>query len=199
MPKTHMRNFQSICVFCGANAGTDPIYVQRAAELGRTLAERNLRLVYGGGSIGLMGATAQAVTDAGGDILSVIPRSLVVKEITGESFGELVLCDTMDERKTIMAENSDAFITMPGGFGTLDELFEMLTWAQLGIQSKPVGLLNINGYFDPLIAMIDSMTASGFVRETHRALLISDNDPNALLDRLAQQELPQGIIEWEKN
>ena len=194
-----MRNFQSICVFCGASAGADPIYVQRAAEMGQVLAQRNLRLVYGGGSIGLMGALAQATADAGGEILSVIPRSLVVKEITGESFGELVLCDTMLERKEIMAEGSDAFVTMPGGYGTLDELFEMLTWTQLGIQSKPVGLLNINGYFDPLIALVDSMVASGFVRETHRALLISDDDPRSLLDRLAQQELPNSIIEWKKD
>lgn len=194
-----MRELQSVCLFCGASAGTEPIYVERAGEMGKVLAERNLRLVYGGGSIGLMGALAQAVSTSGGDILSVIPRSLVVKEITGESFGELVLCDTMLERKEIMADSSDAFITMPGGYGTLDELFEMLTWTQLGIHSKPIGLLNINGYFDPLIAMIDSMVASGFVRETHRALLISDDDPRSLLDRLVQQELPQSIIEWKKD
>lgn len=196
MPQT-MRTIQSVCVFCGASPGADPIYVEWAGMMGRVLAEQKMRLVYGGGSIGLMGAIAQSVTEAGGDSLSVIPRSLVVKEITGESFGKLALCDTMLERKEIMAENSDAFITMPGGYGTLDELFEMLTWTQLGIHKKPIGLLNVNGYFDPLLAMIDSMVAAGFVRKTHRALLVADDDPQALLDRLAKQELPQSIIEWK--
>lgn len=193
-----LESFRSIGVFCGASSGKAPIYLESAAAMGKTLAARNLRLVYGGGSIGLMGSIARATADAGGDILSVIPRSLVVKEITGESIGTLVLCDTMLERKEIMAQESDAFITMPGGYGTLDELFEMLTWTQLGIQTKPVGLLNINGYFDPLLAMVDSMVSAGFVRETHRALLISDSDPSALLDRLAAQELPESIIEWKK-
>ena len=194
-----MQPFKSIGVFCGASPGTLPIYMQSAAAMGTTLAQRKMRLVYGGGSVGLMGSIARATDDAGGEILSVIPRSLVVKEITGESIGKLVLCDTMLERKEIMAENADAFVTMPGGYGTLDELFEMLTWTQLGIQQKPVGLLNINGYFDPLIAMIDSMVAAGFVRSTHRALLISEADPEILLDKLAAQQLPESIIEWKKN
>lgn len=193
-----MQPFKSVNVFCGASPGTEPIYMQSAAAMGKTLAQRKIRLVYGGGSIGLMGSIARATAEAGGEILSVIPRSLVAKEITGESIGKLILCDTMLERKEIMAENSDAFITMPGGYGTLDELFEMLTWTQLGIHHKPVGLLNIHGYFDPLLAMVDSMVAAGFVRDTHRALVISETDPNALLDRLANQELPDSIIEWKK-
>ena len=194
-----MSQFKSIGVFCGASPGSEPIYMESAAIMGKTLAAQNLRLVYGGGSVGLMGSLARATEESGGDILSVIPKSLVVKEITGESIGTLVLCDTMLERKEIMAEESDGFITMPGGYGTLDELFEMLTWTQLGIQRKPLGLLNINGYFNPLLVMVDSMVAAGFVRATHRELLIAESDPNALLDRMAKQELPKSIIEWQKN
>ena len=193
-----MRTLQSICVFCGASPGNQPVYQEVAAALGRLLAQRGLRLVYGGGSIGLMGALAKAVHAAGGEILSIIPHSLVPKEIAGVSLGQLMLCDTMLERKELMGQHADAFIVLPGGYGTLDELFEMVTWTQLGIHSKPLGLLNINGYFDGLVQFLDHMASAGFVRPKHRDLVLVDTDVTLLLDRLATQELPESIVQWQK-
>ncbi|MCB0097511.1 MAG: TIGR00730 family Rossman fold protein [Caldilineaceae bacterium] len=193
-----MRTLQSICVFCGASPGNQPVYQEVAAALGRLLAQRGLRLVYGGGSIGLMGALAKAVHAEGGEILSIIPHSLVPKEIAGVSLGQLMLCDTMLERKELMGQHADAFIVLPGGYGTLDELFEMVTWTQLGIHSKPLGLLNINGYFDGLIQFLDHMASAGFVRPKHRELVLVDTDATLLLDRLAAQELPESIVQWQK-
>ena len=193
-----MRTLQSICVFCGASPGNQPVYQEVAAALGRLLAQRGLRLVYGGGSIGLMGALAKAVHAEGGEILSIIPHSLVPKEIAGVSLGQLMLCDTMLERKELMGQHADAFIVLPGGYGTLDELFEMVTWTQLGIHSKPLGLLNINGYFDGLVQFLDHMASAGFVRPKHRDLVLVDTDVTLLLDRLATQELPESIVQWQK-
>ncbi|MCB0141074.1 MAG: TIGR00730 family Rossman fold protein [Caldilineaceae bacterium] len=193
-----MRTLQSICVFCGASPGNQPVYQEVAAALGRLLAQRGLRLVYGGGSIGLMGALAKAVHAEGGEILSIIPYSLVPKEIAGPSLGQLMLCDTMLERKELMGQHADAFIVLPGGYGTLDELFEMVTWTQLGIHSKPLGLLNINGYFDGLVQFLDHMASAGFVRPKHRDLVLVDTDVTLLLDRLATQELPESIVQWQK-
>jgi uncharacterized protein (TIGR00730 family) len=193
-----MRTLHSIGVFCGASSGAQPIYQEAAAALGALLVQRGLRLVYGGGSIGVMGALARSVQANGGNILSVIPHSLAPKEIVGASFGELILCDTMLERKDLMAQHSDAFIVLPGGYGTLDEIFEMVTWTQLGIHYKPLGLLNVNGYFDKLIQFLDHTVNEGFVRPQHRALVLVDTDAAALLDRLAEQELPESIVQWRK-
>lgn len=193
-----MRTLHSIGVFCGASAGNQPIYQEVAADVGALLAQRGLRLVYGGGSIGLMGALAKAAQSYGGDILSIIPHSLVPKEVAGTSLGELLLCDTMLERKELLAHYSDAFIVLPGGYGTLDEIFEMVTWTQLGIHSKPLGLLNVNGYFDGLIHFLDHAMNEGFVRPKHRPLVLVETNVVALLEQLAQQELPESIVQWQK-
>lgn len=186
----------SVCVFCGANAGQQAIYAEVAADLARAIAERQLKLVYGGGSVGLMGIIARTAAEHGCHVTSVIPRSLMTRELTGALIGEPVIVDTMLQRKNIMAQRSDAFITMPGGFGTLDELFEMITWGQLGIHSKPLGILNLAGYYDPLLQMIDHAVAEGFIRPMHRQLIVDSADPGDLLDKLETQNLPEGLVKW---
>jgi uncharacterized protein (TIGR00730 family) len=186
----------NINVFCGSSPGAEPIYMALADELGTELARRGIGLVYGGGSSGLMGAVATAADRAGGRVLGVIPAALEPKELSGESIGELRVVDTMHERKAIMAEESDAFIAMPGGFGTLDELFEVITWVQLGIQTKSIGLLNIDGYFDPIVAWIDLAIEHGFVRPRHRDLIVVASEPAELLDQLIEHEPPIGLTRW---
>ena len=186
----------NINVFCGSSPGNGPVYVAVADALGTELARRGIGLVYGGGSGGLMGAVARAADGAGGRVLGVIPAALAPKELSGESIGELRVVDTMHERKAIMAAESDAFIAMPGGFGTLDELFEVMTWVQLGIQNKSIGLLNVDGYFDPIVAWIDRAIEHGFVRSRHRDLIVVASDPVELLDRLIEHEPPAGLTRW---
>ncbi len=186
----------NINVFCGSSPGVEPIYLAMADALGTELARRRIGLVYGGGSGGLMGAVAQAADRAGGRVLGVIPAALAPKELSGESVGDLHVVDTMHERKAIMAEESDAFIAMPGGFGTLDELFEVITWVQLGIQTKSIGLLNVNGYFDPIVTWIDQAVEHGFVRPRHRDLIVVASDPAELLDQLIAHEPPAGLTRW---
>ena len=186
----------NINVFCGSSPGNGPIYMDVADALGTELAKRSIGLVYGGGSGGLMGAVARAADGAGGRVLGVIPAALAPKELSGESIGELRVVDTMHERKAIMAAESDAFIAMPGGFGTLDELFEVMTWVQLGIQNKSIGLLNVDGYFDPIVAWIDQAIEHGFVRSRHRDLIVVASDPVELLDRLIEHEPPAGLTRW---
>lgn len=170
--------------------------MESARTLGEAIAARGWRLVYGGGSVGLMGAVASAVFDAGAEVLGVLPQALVSKELAGKTIGELLLVETMHERKVQMAHASDAFVALPGGFGTLDELFEMITYGQLGVHRKPLGLLNVRGYYDPLLAMIDHMLGEGFVRPLHRSLLVVEEQSDALLDALVAQELPQGLTQW---
>lgn len=186
----------SVCVFCGASAGQRPAYSEVAAAMGRTLAARGLNLVYGGGSVGLMGILARTAEEHGCHVTSVIPRSLMTRELTGALIGEPVIVDTMLQRKTIMAQRSDAFITMPGGFGTLDEFFEMITWGQLGIHAKPLGILNVAGYYDALLQMIDHAVAEGFIRPKHRKLIVDSADPDELLTKLETQDLPDGLVKW---
>ena len=186
----------NINVFCGSSPGNGPIFMEVADALGTELARRDIGLVYGGGSAGLMGAVARAADGAGGRVLGVIPAALAPKELSGESIGELRVVDTMHERKAIMAAESDAFIAMPGGFGTLDELFEVMTWVQLGIQNKSIGLLNVNGYFDPIVAWIDQAIGHGFVQSRHRDLIVVASDPVELLDRLIEHEPPAGLTRW---
>src|SRR6516164_2274986 len=146
-----------ICVFCGSSVGDRPIYLQAALELGRAIAERRLGLVYGGGHIGLMGVLADAVLSGGGEVIGVIPQALVDRELAHTGVTELRVVETMHQRKALMADLSDGFLALPGGFGTGDELFEILTWAQLGLHAKPIGVLNVGGYFDPLLAWLDHM------------------------------------------
>ena len=160
-----------ICLFCGSNAGTRPVYAQAAADFGRALAARGLTLVYGGGSVGLMTIAAEATLAAGGKVIGVITEQLMVREVGHPGLTELRIVPTMHERKALMADYADAFVALPGGFGTFDELCEMATWAQLGIHAKPLALVNIDGYFDGFRTQIDRGVADGFLRPEHRTML----------------------------
>ena len=175
----------SVAVYCGSNLGTDPAYAQAATSLGRTLAEQGIRLVYGGGHVGLMGAVADAVIQHGGEAHGVITEALQAKEIAHEGLTSLKVVKTMHERKAAMADAADAFIMLPGGFGTFDEFFEVVTWTQLGIHAKPCGILDVAGFFAPLRALLDGAVTAGFVHPAHRDMVIVDDDPARLLDRLA--------------
>lgn len=174
----------SVCVFCGSALGVRAEYQAAAQAFGRLLAQRKLTLVYGGGRIGLMGAMADAALEAGGRVIGVIPKILYRKEVAHEGLSELRVCGTMSERKAIMGELSDAFVALPGGIGTMDELFEVWTWTQLGLQHKLAGLLNVGGYFDGLVEFIDHAAAEGFLKPAHREALIVETDAARLLDRL---------------
>jgi uncharacterized protein (TIGR00730 family) len=176
---------KAVCVFCGSSAGSRPEYAEAATRLGVELARRNIELVWGGGHVGLMGILADAVLRAGGRATGVIPRALVERELGHGRATVMHVVETMHERKALMARLSDAFIAMPGGFGTLDELCEILTWKQLGIHDKPIGLLDVAGYFGPLGAAFDHAVAEGFVGRRERAMLALEADPERLLDTLA--------------
>jgi uncharacterized protein (TIGR00730 family) len=186
---------RSICVFCGSSVGSRPEYSAAAAEVGRLLAERGIRVVYGAGKIGLMGVLADAALAVGGEVIGVIPQMLVDKELAHRGLTELRIVTSMHERKALMAELSDAFIALPGGLGTFEELFEVLTWAQLHIHHKPCGCLNVAGYFEPLNQLLDHGVAEGFLRSEQRQLLISSSNPAELLALLARH-LPPGEEKW---
>jgi uncharacterized protein (TIGR00730 family) len=173
-----------VCVFCGSNAGIRPEYGIAAQELATVLARRGLGLVYGGGKVGLMGMLAASMLEAGGEVIGVIPQSLVAKEVAHRGVSELRIVDTMHQRKALMNDLSDAFIALPGGFGTLEEFFEILTWSQLGIHGKPSGLLNVSGYYDSLLAMLDHAVSEQFLRPAYRQLVIADIDADTLVQRL---------------
>src|SRR5271154_5558209 len=170
------RNGRGVCVFCGSSSGKGPQYADSARRLGAALAARGLELVYGAGDVGLMGVLADAALAAGGRVVGVIPQALVQREVAHHGLSELHVVRTMHERKALMADRADAFLALPGGFGTADELFEILTWAQLGLHSKPVGLLNVAGFFDPLLAWIDRCVSDGFLRPENRDLLLISAD-----------------------
>jgi uncharacterized protein (TIGR00730 family) len=186
---------QRICVFCGSSSGTGETYLLAAREVGRLLCERGIELVYGGGRVGLMGAVADACLAAGGRVTGVIPQLLVDKEVAHQGLTELHVVQTMHERKALMADLSDAFLALPGGYGTWDELCEVLTWTQIGIQRKASALLNVNGYYDPLLAMADRAVAEGFLLAENRELLLTGTDPAQLLDRL-QTFVPPVAEKW---
>ena len=173
-----------ICVFCGSSPAVDPLYTAAAEDLGRSLVSRDLGLVYGGSDRGLMGAIANSVLAAGGTVLGVIPRGLRSREIAHEGLTELFVVESMHERKQKMVDLSDAFVAMPGGFGTIDELAEVLTWRQLGLHAKPIGLLDVNGFFEPLLRFFDQAVEAGFIHPVQRAQLIVETTPDRLLDRL---------------
>ncbi len=179
---------ESACVFCGSASGSSTVYAEAATQMGHLLAGRNIQLVYGGGNIGLMGTIADAVLEKEGKVIGVIPESLKEKELAHLGLTELHILGSMHERKAFMAESSDAFIAMPGGFGTLDELCEILTWAQLSFHKKPIGLLNINGFFDPLLKMFDHAIKEGFLKKEHRELAHVSEEPEELLTMLAKAE-----------
>jgi len=185
----------SVAVFCGANVGARPAYREAAERLGVELARQGRRLVYGGGDVGLMGAIADAALAEGGHVIGVIPQHLVDREVAHRGVTELRVVGSMHERKALMAELADAFVALPGGLGTLEELFEVWTWGQLGLHRKPYGLLNVEGFFDPLLRFLDDAVTEGFVRAEHRALLVSDTEADALLARLDVQEPPR-TVRW---
>lgn len=175
---------KKICVYCGSSPGLLPDYGEAATALGEALAARNIGLVYGGASVGLMGTIADTVIAAGGEVIGVIPRSLVEKEVSHAGLTELRVVESMHERKAVMAEISDGFIAMPGGFGTLEEIFEVLTWSQLGFHRKPCALLNIQHYFDSLVTFMDHAVDQQFVRSAHRNVLAVAEEPDTLLDQM---------------
>jgi uncharacterized protein (TIGR00730 family) len=187
---------QTVCVFCGSNSGGDPAYAETAWRLGAALVARGLDLVYGGGHVGLMGVVADAVLAARGRVVGVINRALVEKELAHGGLTELLVVETMHQRKALMAERADAFMGLPGGFGTLDELFEILTWRQLGMHARPIGLLNVAGYFDHLLGWIDHSVRERFVKEKHRDLLLVADDPERLVEMLQNYRAPPGQEKW---
>ena len=182
--------FTSVCVYCGSSPGADPRFGRAAAKLGELIAERQLRLVYGGGHVGLMGILADSVLANGGEVHGVITRALEGKEVAHTSLTKLDVVDTMHERKARMADLADGFVMLPGGFGTLDEYFEALTWTQLGVHAKPCSILDVGGYFEPLIAFIRSATKNRFVRAEHRDMIITGTDPASVLDKMISWTRP---------
>src|SRR5271169_3957554 len=179
-----MSTLKRICVFCGSSVGSRPAYAAAARELGRTLAERGLGIVFGGGKVGLMGVLADAALAAGGEAIGVIPEALVAREIGHSGLTKLHVVRSMHERKTLMADLADAFIALPGGYGTFEEFFEAVTWTQLGIHTKPCGLLSAGGYYDALLALLDRAVADGFIQKKNRRLVIDAPDVPTLLQKL---------------
>jgi len=186
---------RALCVFCGANHGLRPAYREAAHRLGELLAEREIRLVYGGGNVGLMGTVADACLAAGGRVIGVIPSALAEKEIAHAGLTEMHVVGTMHERKALMADLADAFLTLPGGFGTWDEFCEALTWTQLGLQKKACSFLNVEGYYDALLQLVERAAEDGFIRAEHRDLLLVDRDAARLLDRLQDFDVPY-VPKW---
>jgi hypothetical protein len=186
---------KSICVYCGSSPGRQESYAVAARALARALVDRNLRLVYGGACVGIMGMVADAVLEFGGEAVGVIPESLVRREVAHANLTELHITHSMHERKNLMAELADGFIALPGGIGTLEEIFEIWTWAQLGLHGKPCGLLNVEGYYDALTAFLDHTVAERFVKETHRDMLIVEQDPDVMLNRFAEYR-PVAVTKW---
>jgi uncharacterized protein (TIGR00730 family) len=188
---------QRIAVFCGSSPGKDKMYEAAATLLGQTLAGRNIELVYGGAMVGLMGAVADGVLGAGGRVTGVLPRFLRTREVAHESLSELILVETMHERKKVMQDLSDGVIALPGGFGTLEEFFEVLTWGQLGLHEKPMGILNTGGFYDSLIELIQTMVDKGFLREVSRDMILVSEDMDDLLDRMSRYKAP-ALSKWIK-
>lgn len=186
----------SVCVYCGSSMSRVEGFAVAAEQLGRHLAISGIRLVYGGGSVGLMGVIADAALSAGGEVLGVIPQSLREKEVHHEGLSQLEVVGSMHERKAIMVEQSQGFIALPGGFGTLDELFETLTWSQLGYHQKPVGVLNIEGYFDDLLVFIQQAVDKGLIKQAHLDMLLVEQTSEKLLERMASYKAPN-IAKWQ--
>jgi uncharacterized protein (TIGR00730 family) len=190
-----MSELRSLCVFCASSAGRDPAFAEAARSFGALLAAEGITLVYGGGHVGLMGVLADAVLGAGGRVVGVIPRALWDREVGHRGTTEMHIVETMHERKAMMASLADAFVALPGGLGTLEEIFEVWTWGQLGIHGKPCGFLDVAGYYAPLFAFLDSAVERGLVRPEHRAMAIVDDYGERLLRRLAQYEPPR-VTKW---
>jgi len=181
---------ERVCVYCGANPGRDPAYAGAARAMGTTLAQRGIGLVTGGGRVGLMGVVAEAALAAGGEVIGIIPEALMRKELAHAGLTRLEVTASMHERKARMAELADAFVALPGGLGTFEELFEIWTWAQLGWHAKPCGVLNVGGYYDKLVGFVDHAADEGFLRPQHRAMLVVESEPDRLLDRFERYDAP---------
>jgi uncharacterized protein (TIGR00730 family) len=184
-----------VCVFCGSSPGRDPIFLDAAEQVGRAIARRGLELVYGGAHVGLMGRVADAALSAGGRVIGVIPRSMVDREIAHTGLSDLRVVSSMHERKALMESLSDGFIALPGGIGTFEEVCEIFTWGQLGLHAKPCALLNVLGYYAPFLQLLDGAVEMGFLRPSHRALVLVDEDPDALLTRFETYEAPE-VEKW---
>jgi uncharacterized protein (TIGR00730 family) len=184
-----------LCVYCGSNPGSQPDYTEAARNLARALVERNIEVVYGGASVGIMGVLADAILAEGGHVIGIIPQALVDKEVAHRGLSDLRVVKSMHERKTLMAELSDGFIALPGGLGTLEELFEVLTWALLGLHQKPCGLLNIRDYYRSLIDFLDHAVAERFIKDVHRAMLLVEEQPERLLERFELYKAPS-VAKW---
>lgn len=189
------RAIRRVCVFCGSNSGTHLSYRAVALDLGNSLIQSRYGLVYGGGSVGLMGILADRMLEGGGEVIGVIPQLLAVKELLHPGVKQMHVVPSMHARKALMAELSDAFIALPGGYGTFEELLEAITWSQLGIHRKPIGILNVGGFYDPLVGMIDHAIREGFIKPEHRALLVVEQEPAKLLGRLRTHRLPD-VRKW---
>ncbi|WP_407499625.1 LOG family protein [Elizabethkingia anophelis] len=192
-----IKEIKRITVFCGSSFGTESVYEEQAYELGKILAQNTIGLVYGGANVGLMGAVADGVIENGGEAIGVLPHFLEGKEIAHENLTELILVDTMHERKAKMNELSDGVITLPGGYGTLEEFFEMLTWAQLGLHQKPIGILNINGFYDELLAFVQTMVNKGFLKSVNQDMLLVDDSIAGLLNKMRNYKAPE-VSKWIK-
>ncbi len=186
---------ENICVYCGSSPGLNPAFTRAATILGKTLAERDIGLVYGGAAVGIMGVVANAVLANGGKAIGVIPKALAVKEVAHTGLNELYVVESMHERKAMMAELSDGFIALPGGWGTLEEIFEILTWAQLGFHRKPCGLLNVEKYYDDLISFLENAFAQQFVNDLYRPILITACEPENMLDQFSVYRAP-AVRKW---
>jgi uncharacterized protein (TIGR00730 family) len=181
---------KAIAVYCGSSSGINGMYREEAARLGKMLARKGIRVIFGGGKVGLMGVLADAVLEAGGEITGVIPAFLKLKEVAHEGLSELICVESMHERKALISDMSDGAIALPGGLGTLDELFEMLTWGQLGLHTKPVALLNTNAYFSPVLTAIDQMISEGFLKERNREMILASADMQHLLEQMERYQAP---------
>ncbi len=189
---------ESICVYCGSSDRIGQAFLDAAAQMGAAIAKRGLELWYGAGSTGLMGAVADGAIQAGGTVIGVIPRMFNTPQLCHTGLSRLEVVDSMHERKLRLAKRADGFIALPGGYGTFEELFEILTWAQIGLHSKPVALLNIERYFEPLLAMVEHARKHGFIYDEHRALFLCQEDPEALLDAMSSYNPPAGLDRWLK-
>jgi uncharacterized protein (TIGR00730 family) len=195
MTRQNIPAAKKICVFAGSRSGARPEYVEAARQLGRILVERNYGLVYGGGNIGLMGVLADAVLEADGHVIGVIPEPFVVREVAHRGLSELRVVQSMHERKAVMAELSDGFIALPGGIGTMEEFFEVLSWAQLGIHTKPCGLLNVRNYYQDIVEFLDRAVEEGFLKPQHRSLLLVESEPDPLLEHFERFAAPR-VTRW---
>lgn len=188
---------KSICVFCGSSMGNSPLYAEAAFGLGKLMAESHIRLIYGGAKVGLMGRVADGVLQHGGEVTGVLPVFLSAKEIAHAGLTEMILVDSMHERKMKMSELADGFIALPGGMGTMEELCEILTWSQLGLHRKPAGVLNVNGFYDSMLKLFAHMVTEGFLKEKHQHMLLHADKANILLTRMQQYQAPQ-VEKWLK-